>query len=716
MKKNIALLLTTYIVLILSLFSYLGYPSKFSQFEDKINDMMFLSRGNTQGSKNIIIIDIDEKSLKALGQWPWSRNKIAKILKNLTNDGVGIIGLDVLFAEPDNSSPKKVLSKLGISTIGAEDYDMDLASTINKTPTIVGYVFSLTNDGVKPFGTPISNTIIIEKNRPKKPYIIKPYRAILNLPIIQKKAHFNGYFNTIPDDDGVVRSIPMLMRFDGTLYPSISLEMLRVAMGEKGIKITYSNNGVESITVGKLTIPTDIYGRMLINYAGGQKSYRYISAIDIYNNKIDKSLVQNKFALIGTSAVGLLDMRSTPFDSAFPGVEVHANAIDNMINQNFISTPSWALGANIFSIVVVALVVFGLLLIPYIFVSIFFLIILNLLLLYFHYYLMFSQGIVLNTLFPVATMDLLFFVGTVLNFYYENKQKKLIKSKFEKKVSPAIVEELIKNNTFDSKGEEKEITIFFSDIRDFTHISEQINSASKLIDLLNEYMTPMVEIITNSHGTVDKFIGDSIMAYWNAPLATPMHADVALESSIKQIQKLKKINAKLKIENRPIINIGIGLNSGRCIVGEMGSIGRSDYTCIGDPVNLASRVEGLCKTYGSKIILTNFTKNLLKGENYLIRELDTVRVKGKDRAITLFECFGINSKSWINFDENDSKKYKEALALYKKSNFEKSLQLFKELNNKEKQNLYMLYMQRCQHFIEFPPKEFDGIFTYETKK
>ena len=411
-----------------------------------------------------------------------------------------------------------------------------------------------------------------------------------------------------------------------------------------------------------------------------------------------------------------MDLRSTPFDSAFPGVEVHANAIDNMINQNFISTPFWALGANIFSIIIVALLAFGLLLIPYVFVSIFFLIILNFLLLYFHYYLMFSQGIVLNTLFPIATMDFLFFAGTVLNFYYENKTKKLIKSKFEKKVSPAIVEELIKNNSFESKGEEKEITIFFSDIRDFTHISEQINSASKLIDLLNDYMTPMVEIITNSHGTVDKFIGDSIMAYWNAPLATPMHADIALESSIKQIQKLEIINTKLEIENRPIINIGIGLNSGRCIVGEMGSIGRSDYTCIGDPVNLASRVEGLCKVYGAKIILTNFTKKLLKRENYLIRELDSVRVKGKDKASTLFECFGMDNKSWINFDEDDNKKYNEALTLYKKSDFKKSLQLFKELNDKEEQNLYMLYIKRCQHFIEFPPKEFDGIFTYETKK
>ena len=715
MRKKVILLLTTLIVVFLSIFLYITYPSAFIQLEYKIKDMMFKTRGNVDGDKNIIIIDIDEKSLKKLGQWPWSRDKIAKILQNLTNDGVGIIGLDILFAEADNSSPKRVLSKLGLSTKGVEDYDEIFAKTIKQTPTIAGYAFSLKNDGIKPSGAPNSNIIIIERNKPKKSYIIKPYRAILNLPIIQKNANFNGYFNTIPDDDGVVRSIPLVMEYNKTIYPSLDLEMLRVAMQKNIIKINYSDDGVESISIGKLNIPTDIYGRLMINYTGKTRNYKYISAVDIYDNNIDKSLIQNKFALLGTSAIGLLDLRSTPFNSAFAGVEIHANAIDNMINQNFLSIPTWSTSADILSIIIICIITLGLLLIPNALVSIIFLGFLNFLLLYLHYYLMFSKGIVLNTLFPILSMNFLFFVGTALNFYYENKQKNLIKSKFAKKVSPAVVEELIKNSNIKSKGEEKEITIFFSDIRDFTHISEQMNSASNLIDLLNDYMTPMVNIITNSNGTVDKFIGDSIMAYWNAPLNIPFHADIALEASIKQIFELTKINEKLKSKKRPIIKIGIGLNSGKSIVGEMGSIGRSDYTCIGDPVNIASRVEGLCKTYGAKIILTEFTKKLLTKENYLIRELDKVRVKGKDKPITIYECFGKDRSSWIKFNQNDADNFKEALSLYRKSNFKKSLEIFNSLNKNCKQKLYDIYIDRCQYFIKFPPKDFDGIFTFNTK-
>ncbi len=714
MKKSIFQSITTLSILLFSLFLSIGYPTKFSQFENKINDMMFLARGETRTDKNIVIVDIDEKSLKELGQWPWSRNIISKILKNLTKDGVGMIGMDILFAEPDNSSPKKILSKLGMETKNIEDYDKTLAQTIKNTPSIAGYVFSLKNDGIQPKDTPNSNAIIIEKNKPKNSPIIKAYRAILNLPIIQQSAYSNGYFNTIPDDDGVVRSIPMLISYNGNLYPSLSLEMIRNAIQKKIITVNYENDMIKSISIGNLNIPTDMYGRLIINYAGEGKSYKYISAVDIYHNNIDKSLIQNKFALIGTSAAGLLDLRSTPFDSAYPGVEIHANAIDNIINQNFIYTPPWIDSANILSLILLSIIVFLLLLIPNVFISVTFFILLDFAILYTHYHLMFSKGIILNTLFPLICVNLLYFLGTALNFFYENRQKNLIKSKFSKKVSPDVVEELLKSNDKELE-EEREITIFFSDIRGFTNISEQMGSAKKLIKLLNDYMTPMVDIIIKHKGTVDKFIGDSIMAYWNAPVAVKLHADIALEASVEQIVELKKLNEKLSNENRPNIDIGIGLNSGKSIVGEMGSHGRSDYTCIGDAVNLASRTEGLCKTYGAQIILTEFTKKLLSKENYLLRELDIVRVKGKENPVAIYECFGNDKFSWVEFDNNSSIVYNDALNLYRNSNFKDALVLFEELNSQNMQKLYLLYIGRCKHFIKYPPENFDGVFTFKTK-
>jgi len=714
MKKRLILSIAALFFLCFSIVLYLKFPSYFLQFENKINDMMFLARGERKADSNIVIVDIDEKSLKELGQWPWSRDKVAKIIQNLTNDGAGIIGLDIVFAEEDNSSPKKIVKKLGLKVKGAKDYDEILAETIKNSPTVTGYVFTLTNDGIKPASSPNLDAIVIEKNKPKRSYIIKAYRAILNIPIIQKNANANGYFNTIPDDDGVVRSIPMLISFKGNLYPSLSLEIIRNALQEKVIKVNYENSGVKSITIGNMTIPTDIYGRMLINYAGAQKKYRYISASDIYHNNIDKSLIANKIILIGTSAAGLLDLRSTPFDSAYPGVEIHANALDNMINQNFISIPVWATVADILSLAVVALLVLALLLIPNIFISVIGIISFNFAFLYFHYYLMFHKGIILNTLFPLAEMDLLFFIGTAINLFYENRQKKFIKSKFAKKVSPAVVEKLLKENKT-SLEEEREITIFFSDIRSFTTISEQIGSPKKLISLLNEYMTPMVDIITKYNGTVDKFIGDAIMAYWNAPIDIKDHADTALEASIEQIIKLKEMEEMLKKRYKTVIDIGIGLNSGKSIVGEMGSLGRSDYTCIGDSVNLASRAEGLCKIYGAKIILTQFTKELLTKKHYLLRELDFVKVKGKNEPVKIFECMGLKDNFWVKTDNEEMKLYNEALFFYRNSDFKEALSFFEALNKKNNQKLYELYIQRCNYFIKNPPENFNGIFSMATK-
>lgn len=714
MKKKLILFLVSIFLFIVFFFLYVKYPGIFIRFENRVNDMFFLARGEKKADPGIIIVDIDEKSLKELGQWPWSRNKVAKIITNISNAGAGIIGLDILFAEPDNSSPKRVLKKLGIKKKDVKDYDAILAKTIATTPTVAGYVFSLKNDGIKPTTAPNLDAIVIEKNKPKHSYIIKAYRAILNIPIIQKNANANGYFNTIPDDDGVVRSIPMLISYKGNLYPSLSLEMIRNAMQTKIITVNYENNGVNSITIGSITIPTDIYGRMTINYRGGQKKYRYVSASDVYLNKIDKSIFQNKFVLIGTSAAGLLDLRSTPFDSAYPGVEVHANALDNMINQNFISTPMWASSADLLSMIVITFVVFGLLLIPNIFLSVISLIILNAAFMYMHYYLMFSKGIILNTLFPLLYMNLLFFTGMAVNLFYENRQKKFIRSKFAKKVSPAVVDELLKENR-SALEEEREITIFFSDIRDFTRISEQIGSAKELINLLNDYMTPMVDIITRYNGTVDKFIGDAIMAYWNAPVDVKLHADIALEASIEQIFALQKLNDRFVLQNKPRIDIGIGLNSGKSVVGEMGSFGRSDYTCIGDAVNLASRAEGLCKIYGAKIVLTEFSKDLLTKDKYVLRELDIVKVKGKEKPVKVYECAGTFDNHWVDVTTDEIQKYDKAIELYRNSNFQEALSIFENLYKSREEKLYTLYIDRCNYLIKNPPVDFDGIWTLTIK-
>jgi adenylate cyclase len=717
LTKKILIQIALFIfVSILTLVGYVIYPKVFEPFENKLNDSMFLFRGEKKADENVVIIDIDEKSLKELGQWPWSRNKVAKVLQNLTDYGVAIIGLDVVFAEYDSSSPKKVLTELGINSKDAKDYDKILANTIASTPTIVGYVFYLTDDGFNEKLSPKNSAILIEKNKPEKSFLIKPYRTILNIPEIQEAAYSNGYFNTIPDQDGIVRSIPMLMDYDGALYPSLSLEMIRILLDERKITLKYFNQGAEYIQIGDVTIPTDTFGRMMINYRGEQHRYDYISAVDIYNKQVSPERLAGKIALLGTSASGLLDLRSTPFDSVYPGVEVHATAIDNILNGDFLSKPPWIIGTDIVDILVCLIIAFVILLIPSALLSfgIFTAFIFGIF--YLHYYYLTTEGLLLNTFFPVIGVSLLFIIGESINYYFETKQKEKIKKKFAAKVSDAVVEELIKSNSDNIlEAKEENITIFFSDIRGFTSISEQMGSAKELINLLNQYMTPMVEIIAKHNGTVDKFIGDAIMAYWNAPVHIKDHADEALKASIEQIFKLQELNIKFKQENKPNIDIGIGLNTGDSIVGEMGSFGRSDYTCIGDPVNLASRAEGLCKPYGAKIILTEFTKALLTKDEYFIRELDVVRVKGKEEPVKIYECIGYENQTWVKFSKEENNQYQEALALYKNSDFKSALDIFEQLNEQNTHKVYALYSDRCKHYIDNPPSNFDGVFTFVTK-
>ena len=710
-KKTIYNLLLSVAIILTSIWFYIYKYETLQYFDKKFVDVMFKIRGEKKASDDILIVDIDERSLKELGQWPWQRYKMAKILENLTKAEVGIIGLDIVFAEPDNSSPLKVLKELGIKTKNPPDFDKILALAIGSSPTIAGYVFGF--DKVFTSGTtPQIPAIFIEKNLPQNGnFLLEASSITLNIPIIQDSAYSSGFFNTFPDNDGIVRSVPLLIKYNDEVFPSLSLEMIRAALGVSKVFINYSQTGIESINIGDLTIPTDRHGRLFVNYKGKSKSFSYLSAVDIYNNNFDKDLVKGKIILVGTSALGLLDLRATPFESTFAGVEVHANAIDNIINKDFIYRPDWAEAVDIFVIIVsgaILAIIFTFA--PALFLALFSFLVFGIFFL-FIYYMLFYEGIILNTIFPLVTMVTLFATSMIINYFFETKQKELIKDKFSKKVSPAVVEDLLKHassNTLEIR--EKEITIFFSDIRGFTSISEKIGSPKKLIELLNRYMTPMVEVIIKYHGTIDKFIGDAIMAYWNAPNDLKNHQDNAIMCAIDQIKRLKKLNVQLQNEKLPIINIGIGIHTGIATVGEMGSEGRSDYTVIGDNVNLASRLEGLNKYYGSHIIISEHTYKDLKNE-YAIRELDTVRVKGKEHPVKIYEVLGsVDSRI-----DKEIKLYNAALGLYKNSDFVEAKKLFVKLYESDNLKLYDIYIKRCAELIKNPPKKFEGIYEFTTK-
>ncbi len=614
---------------------YISNNSFFESLNNKITDAFFLYRGEVKPSDNIVIVDIDEKSLRELGQWPWSRDKVAQMLQNLTDAGVGIIGLDVVFAEHDSSSPKRVLDKLGVKGIEAPDFDEELANTFANSPTISGYIFNFQEETKAK--APNISTIIVEKNYKDEDYLPVAKGVITNISVLQENSYSSGFFNTIPDDDGIVRSVPLIVKYDGSIYPSLSLEILRLVYGAKKIVINYEEIGISSISLDSLKIPTDRFGRLSLNYYGKSRLFRYMSAVDIYNNSFKKEDIKGRIVLVGTSASGLLDLRATPFESTYAGVEVHTTAMENITNQSYISHPSWVEAVDILIILVLLiLIVFLFVFLGALKTAIFSVVTMGTFI-YVAYYFFVQDGIVLNVIYPVIASTILYMILTSLHYLFESKQKELIKNKFAKKVSKAVAESLIKQGDKDIlEAKEKEITIFFSDIRGFTTISENFADPKKLIDFLNLYMTPMTEIITNNQGTVDKFIGDAIMAYWNAPLDVQDHADMALQSAIEQIRELEKLNIKLKEQNLPHIDIGIGINTGLAVVGEMGSQGRSDYTIIGDSVNLGSRTEGLCKTYKAQILITEFTKNALVKE-YNIEFIDDVKVKGKEESVKIYK-------------------------------------------------------------------------------
>jgi adenylate cyclase len=740
-KKTLLYSFLSILLSILISVTYIFFPQLPESFDSNLRDTLFKIRGEIPNNENVFIVDIDEKSLQTLGQWPWSRDKIAQILENLTNAGVGLIAFDVVFAEEDRTSPKKVFDKYNVKMENVPDYDEIFAKTVATTPTILGYQFELEKDNEHVSKkAPAIPAIFVERNKnPEQNYLIKATGTILNIPIVQDNAYSSGFFNNIPDESGIIRSVPMIISYNDAIYPSLALEILRVITDTKRVDINYDEAGVKNVKLNDITIPTDRHGRILVNFRGKEKNFRYISALDIFNDKFDKQYIEGKVGIVGTSAAGLLDLRATPFESVYPGVEVHANVVDNILTGDFIYKASWIDGANLAIVFALSLVVMILITFTPIWFNPFITLAFLGAVLYGAYYALFTEGLVFNIFYPLTTIILAAIIATLLDYFFEIRQEEAIKKKFASKVSKEVMDSLLldpDNNTFSAT--QKEITVFFSDVRNFTNISETMPNATVLIEFLNEYMDPMTDIIIKEKGTVDKFIGDAIMAYWNAPGNVPDHAERAVTATLNQLHMIDELNKRVRQDPRfentvkmsdkmgvDPIEIGIGLNTGVAVAGEMGSSQRSDYTVIGDPVNLGARLESLCKYYNSKCNISSFTKEQLTG-SYIYRFIDLVTVKGKSEPIEIWQIHDYDR------DENEHKLYKvskrrlkeelelyhKAIDLYKNAKFDDALETFKEVNNwedKSNKNIYDIYIERCEHYIKEPPTDFNGVFKHTTK-
>jgi adenylate cyclase len=711
--------------------------------ELKALDLRMVSRGEMPSGGETVIVVIDEKSLSEMGRWPWPRTTIAKLVDVLKGYGAKAVGFDIVFAEPDENSSMKAVAELlrdvknggiGDSRLyglleqkqKTADTDAALADSIEKAKNItLGYFFHITGKevghlteeqivaGEEQIANARFQMIRSRKGADEFP-LIHAYAAQPNLPKLSEVSENAGYFNTFPDTDGVIRWSPLVIKFRNNYYYSLALALLLQYQDLPMSVVNVVEYGVESIHLDKLRIPTDESGRLLVNYLGPAKTFPHYSVSDILNGRISADKLNGKIVLVGATATGIYDLRVTPFSAVYPGVEIHATVIDNILHQNFLIHSGWTKFLDVCLIIVVGLIMgfavprvralagIGL---SVVLISAFVLA---------NTAIFVRYNVWMNLIYPVLTMMTIYLGITVYRYVTEEREKKKVRGAFQYYLTASVVNEILKDpSKLKLGGDKKNLSVMFSDIRGFTSISEKL-TPEELVHLLNEYLTAMTDVVFKYDGLLDKYIGDAIMAVFGAPLDQPDHALRACRTGIEMVSELRRLREKWAAEGWPDINIGVGINTGDMVVGNMGSQMRFDYTVMGDSVNLASRLEGTNKEYGTNIIISEFTYEIVKND-ILCREMDAVRVKGKKLPVRIFELLGDKKDvpQWQEF----LGRFETGLAKYRMGLWDEAIAAFRGvLDVKPDDYPAQLYIDRCEALKEHPPVgEWDGVFTM-TKK
>ncbi len=692
----------------------------------------------------VVIVDIDEKSLSEVGRWPWGRNRLAELTDELFDrQKIALLGFDIVFAEPDESSGLKRLRELAQNELRDQpgfvdklrqmesslDYDAMFAKSLEGRPVVLGYYLTGDRDGhtsgVLP--EPVMDKSALQ-GRPIKFTTWDGYGS--NIATIAKAAPIAGHFNPIPEKDGVVRSLPLIADYQGKYYESLSLAMFRLLAGlptvspgfpkERMLARTYQ--GLESIQLklgGKtLAIPVDEQVSALIPFRGlgGPKggSFRYVSAASLLDQSIPPESLRDKIVLVGTTAPGLQDLRVTPVGEVYPGVEAHANVISGLLDGTTLVKPDYAVGYE-----VVVLLVSGLVLafaLPLITATR--AVILSVLVLAavagLNLWLYLGSGLVL----PLASALVMGVTAFALNMSYgyfvESRSKRELAQLFGTYVPPELVDEMVKDpDSYSMEATNREMTVMFCDMRGFTKMSEQMEPL-QLQALLNGVFTRLTGIIRANRGTIDKYMGDCVMAFWGAPVETSEHAHLAVKSAMEMANAVRGINEEHRAKGIPEIGIGIGVNTGNMCVGDMGSNIRKSYTVIGDAVNLGSRLEGLSKIYGVDTVVSESARKLAPAFGW--QELDLVRVKGKDQAVAIFWPVAPNNRIGAE-TEAELKTWASFLKAYRAQDWDQcDLLMLNLLRMNAKKYLYHLYSERVASMRLLPfDLEWDGATNFETK-
>ena len=630
-KIKINLFIGFFMTALMAVLSFIEF-SPMETLEEYLYDYRFKIRGTVTPPENIVIAAIDEKSLGSLGRWPWNRDKIAHLVTRLTEEGAEIIVFDIFFFEKEKND---IL--LGQAIQKAGNVILPLVFEFDRASTIPDNEFLL-NSALRSVTNP-------ERLNQYSPITAK--RVLIPVPEGIRDTMALGHINMFPDHDGTLRWEAMAIEYQGYLFPSIDLQASAIYLGIPHEKIIL--RATEGVQLGeKRKIPTDKYGRSLINYYGSWQTFKHFSISDILEGQLKPGELQGKIVLIGATAVGIYDLRVTPFSAAMPGVEKHANVIASVIENRFLKRVPFS--ANLilllasgllFSFLMTRLRSFGALLTTGLFIF---------LILGSGYFLFAHQGLWINIAYPSINILFLFIFVTVYNYAIEERTARKIRAMFSSYATEKVVSELIKNPDMAKLGgERREMTILFSDVVGFTTFSEK-HTPEEVVAILNEYLGAMTDVIFRWEGTLDKFVGDAIVAFWGAPMRQENHAELALRCALDMVKKLEGLQQKWQSEGRPILDSGIGINTGEVLVGNIGAEGKKmEYTVIGDHVNLCSRVESLTRQFKTHILITEYTLNKIRNlvtiqfiGHLSIEGKEKVSVKGREEKVGIYEVHSMD--------------------------------------------------------------------------
>lgn len=723
--------LPAFLLLCLALVLKFGEPQALRSLRLSVFDLYQRIYPREYVEAGIRIVDIDDETLARVGQWPWSRLRVAQLVMRLKQAGVAAIGFDMVFAEPDRLSSEGVIGDLrGLLdeqqmqrlSEALPSSDAGLAKALAASPSVLGFVLVGKETGATP-----TKRWGIGSSGDDPRHFLRPFDgAIVNLPMLEQAAKGNGSFNAIPDADGVIRRVFLMFRLGDQILPSLSMELLRVAQGASTYLIKSSgasgsesfgaSTGITAVKIGAVEVQTDAEGAVWLHFTGPRPE-RFVPAWQVLDGTADVSKLRNHIVLIGTSAAGLKDQRASPLDPAGPGVEVHAQALEQLLLGERLVRPDWAVGAEVVFIALMGglLVLFmprmspgTCLIVGIVSVTAAF----GGSLLAFR-----EGGLLFDPLMPAAAVLLIYVAGSYSGYVRTAAERSRVRQAFSLYLAPEMVKTLARSGSrLELGGKMRDLTVMFTDIRRFSTLSQRL-TPPELTTLLNRFFTPMTAAIQDQRGTIDKYIGDCIMAFWNAPLDDSEHALHACRSALEMLNRVKKLEEELRREDEALklsdfnFRIGIGLNSGNCLVGNMGSEQRFNYSAIGHAVNTAQRIEAQCKVYGIELLVSEATVSGAPGLAFL--EVDRVVLPGAETATTIFALVGDETVA----QSAEFKRWREShdimLARYRAGDFaaveDLALAARRQADHRHRP-LYDVYRARSRIYAESPPgPDWDGI-------